>query len=53
MLIFFFLKTTYPLVDFAVTANHRVKKKKIDEYLDLARKLLKSMEQEIDGNLFA
>ena len=46
-------KRTCQIVDFAIPADHKVKLKeseKIDKYLDLARELKKTMEDESDGD---
>ena len=47
-------KRTYWIVHFAVPADHRVKPKeseKKDKYLNLARELKKTMEQESDSDI--
>ena len=45
-------KRTRYQVDFAIQADHRVKKicEKIDKYLDLARELKKTVEHESDDD---
>ena len=46
-------KITCRIVEFAVPADHRIKlkeKEKRDKYLDLARELKKTMEDESDGD---